>query len=147
MKLIIAFVFLLLLAAPATGQRITGTWKRLSSTLEYQDGKKEDLQKAIIANFPCATDMKFLFKEDGTHYSQSSKGCEVIDAMSKASWKQNGNTLTLVTEKEAKRQPAGTTYTLSFSGNTVTMTHVYTATENAVTKTKVKKLVIVYQRI
>lgn len=147
MRHFIVSIFLFLFIAPVTAQSISGTWKRLSSTLEYQDGKKEDLQKAIIANFPCAADMKFLFREDGTHYSQSSKGCEVIDAMSKATWKQSGNTLTLVNAKEAKRQPAGTTFILSFSGNTVTMTHVYTATENAVTKTKVKKLVIVYQRI
>lgn len=147
MRHFIVSIFLFLFIAPVTAQTISGTWKRLSSTLEYQDGKKEDLQKAIIANFPCAADMKFLFMEDGTHYTRSSKGCEVIDAMSKATWKQNGNTLTLVTENEAKRQPAGTTYTLSFSGNTVTMTHVYTATENAITKSKVKKLVVVYQRI
>jgi hypothetical protein len=147
MRLIIVSVFLLLITAPVAGQNITGTWKRISSTLEYQDGKKEDLHKAVLAGFPCARDMQFIFKADGTHYSQSSKGCETINAMSKATWKQTGNTLTLVSVKETEANPGGTRYTLTFSGNTVTLTHIYTEAENKGVGIKVKKLVLVYQRI
>ncbi len=147
MRITIVSITFLLITATASGQSIAGTWKRLSATIEYMDGRKEDLHKTMITGLPCAAEMQYVFKADGTHFSKSPKGCEAVDAMSKATWKQTGNTLTLVTAIEAKRQPAGTNYTLSFSGNTVTMTHVYTATENAVTKTKTKKLVVVYQRI
>lgn len=147
MRLIIVSISLLLIMAPASGQSITGTWKRISSTLEYQDGKKEDLHKAILAGFPCTRDMQFIFKADGTHYSQSSKGCETINAMNKATWKQTGNTLTLVSVKETKANPGGTRYTLTFSGNTVTLTHVYTSQENEGVSIKVKKIMLVYQRI
>ena len=128
-------------------QPVTGTWKRISTTLEYQSGKKEDLQKTLQANLPCVVNTKYIFKADGTHYTQSTKGCETIDEMSAATWKQTGNTLVLVTKQEAKLKTAGTTYTVSFSGNNMTMTHVYTAAENKITGTKVKQITVVYQRI
>lgn len=147
MRLFILSIFLFLFIAPVMAQSITGSWKRLSATIEYMDGRKEDLHKTMITGLPCAAEMQYIFKTDGTHFSKSPKGCEAVDAMSKATWKQTGNTLVLVTANEAKLKVAGTTYTLSFSGNTVTMTHVYTAMENAVTKIKPKKLVVVYQRI
>jgi hypothetical protein len=115
--------------------------------MEYMDGRKEDLHKTMITGLPCAAEMQYIFKADGTHFSKSPKGCEAVDAMSKATWKQTGNTLVLVTANEAKLKVAGTTYTLSFSGNTVTMTHVYTAAENTITKTKAKKITMVYQRL
>lgn len=147
MRFTIVSIAFLLIMAPASGQSIAGTWKRLSATIENMDGRKEDLHKTMISGLPCAAEMQYIFKADGTHFSKSPKGCEAVDAMSKATWKQTGNTLVLVSANEAKLQTAGTKYTLSFNGNTVTMTHVYTATENAVTKTKTKKLVVVYQRI
>jgi hypothetical protein len=147
MKKWILIVLLLSAVTKVPAQSIAGNWKRMGCTLEYQDGKKEDLHKAVLAGFPCAADMQFIFKADGTHYSQSSKGCETINAMSKATWKQTGNILTLVSVKEVKANPGGTRYTLTFSGNTVTLTHVYTSEENEGVSIKVKKIVLVYQRI
>ncbi|MCP9751806.1 hypothetical protein [Ferruginibacter sp. HRS2-29] len=128
-------------------QSITGSWKRVSTTLEYKNGKKEDMQKNVQSGLPCTAGTKYYFKADGTHYTQSPAGCEVVDKMSKATWKQVGSTLTVVTGTDLKLKTGGTTYILSFSGNTVTLVHVYTDAENKQTGTKVKKISIVYQKI
>jgi hypothetical protein len=140
---VIVFYFV---ALPVFSQSITGSWKRISTTLEYMNGKKENLQKTLQANLPCTAGTKYFFKTDGTHYTQSPAGCEAVDKMSNATWKQNSNTLTVVSTSDTKLTTGGTTYTLSFSGNTVTMVHVYTDAENKITGTKVKNITIVYQR-
>lgn len=147
MKKIIITVFVILITLAGYSQTIVGTWKRISTSLEYQNGKKEDLQKTMQANLPCLANTKYYFKADGTHSTQSTKGCETIDAMSTATWRQTGNTITMTTKQEAKLKTSGTTYTVSFSGTTMTLTHVYTDAENKVTRTKVKKIITVYQRL
>jgi hypothetical protein len=147
MKKIVVTTIFINIALAGFSQSITGTWKRLSTLLEYQNGKKEDVQKALLTNLPCVAGTKYFFKADGTHYTQSPPGCEALDKMSKATWKQTGNNLTIVTASESKLKTGGTTYTLSFSGNTMTMVHVYTAAENKDTNTKIKKITIVYQKI
>jgi hypothetical protein len=147
MKRILGTAIFITIAAAGFCQSITGTWKRTSTILEYADGKKEDLQKNMQSGLPCTAATKYIFKADGTHYTQSPAGCEMIDKMSKATWKQNGNMLTVVTASDIKIKTGGTTYTLSFSGNTVTLVHVYTEAENKASGTKVKKLLVVYQKI
>lgn len=147
MKKIILSSIATLILITVYSQSVTGTWKRTATTLEYQSGKKEDLQKTMQANLPCVVNTKYIFKADGTHYSQSTKDCEMIDQMSAATWKQTGNTLIIVTKEEAKLKTAGTTYRISFSGNTMTLTHVYTDAENKISGTKVKQIITVYQRI
>ncbi len=142
------FTFLMILSGVFVySQTIAGTWKRTSTILEYADGKKEDLQKSMQSGLPCTAGTKYIFKADGTHYTQSPAGCEMVDKMSKATWKQNGSMLTVVTASDSKLKTSGTTYTLSFIGNTVTMVHVYTDAENKITGTKTKKIIIVYQKI
>lgn len=147
MKKISLVIFATLLLQVTYCQSVTGTWKRISTTLEYQNGKTDDIQKAMTTNLPCAASTKYFFKADGTHYTQSPAGCEAVDKMSKATWKQSGSNLTVVTASEAQLKTGGTTYVLSFSGNTMTMVHVYTDAENKMTGTKTKKITIVYQKI
>jgi hypothetical protein len=147
MKKICVVFLLITITRFGYGQTIVGTWKRTSTILEYPDGKKEDLQKNMQSGLPCTAGTKYIFKTDGTHYTQSPAGCEMIDKMSKATWKQNGNTLTVATASDNKIKTGVTTYTLSFSGNTVTLVHVYTEAENKISSTKVKKLLVVYQKI
>ncbi|GAB2826299.1 hypothetical protein [Ferruginibacter profundus] len=146
MKRISLTLFFITITTAGFCQSITGTWKRTSTILEYADGKKEDLQKSMQSGLPCTAGTKYFFKADGTHYTQSPAGCEMVDKMSKATWKQNGSTLIVVTASDIKLKTGGTAYTLSFSGNTVTMIHVYTEAENKVTHTKTKKITIVYQK-
>jgi hypothetical protein len=138
---------LIMVAGLGYSQSIVGAWKRTSTILEYADGKKEDLQKNVQKGLPCTAGTKYFFNADGTHYTQSPAGCEMVDKMSRATWKQTGSTLTVVTASDIKLKTGGTTYILSFSGNMVTMVHVYTEAENKVTSTKTKKLIIVYQKI
>jgi hypothetical protein len=147
MKQILITTFCTLLYSAGFCQSITGSWKRVSTTLEYIDGKKEDMQKVMEKRLPCAAGTTYFFKADGTHYTQSPAGCEVVDKMSKAVWKQEGNRLTVTTGTDKKLNTGGTTYTLSFKANTVTMVHVYTEAENKQTTTRVKKLTIVYQKV
>jgi hypothetical protein len=147
MKQILITTFCTLLYSAGFCQSITGSWKRVSTTLEYTDGKKEDLQKTMEKGLPCTAGTTYIFKADGTHYTQSPAGCEVVDKMSKAVWKQEGNRLTVTTGTDKKLNTGGTTYTLSFKANTVTMVHVYTEAENKQTTTRVKKLTIVYQKV
>lgn len=147
MKKILFTALFVTIATIGFSQSVAGTWKRTATTLEYQNGKTEDLQKTLQANLPCTAATKYFFKADGTHYTQSPAGCEAVDKMSKATWKQNGNNLTVVTASDTKLKTGGTTYTVSFSGNTMTMVHVYTDAENKVTGTKTKKITIVYQKI
>lgn len=147
MKKILFSVVIAALAITCYGQSVVGVWKRTATTLEYQSGKKEDLQKTMQANLPCLANTKYYFKADGTHSTQSAKGCETIDAMSTATWKQTGNRLTMTTKQETKLKTPGTTFTVSFSGNTMTLAHTYTDEENKVSNTKVKQIITVYQRL
>ncbi|MBY0537178.1 MAG: lipocalin family protein [Chitinophagaceae bacterium] len=125
-------------------QSIVGSWKRLSTTLEYLDGKKEDLQATLVKNMPCVVNTVYIFKADGTHYSQSTKECEMIDKMGRANWQQSGNLLTLEMKNQGNVK---TSYTVTFSGNKMILTHLYTAEENKVTGTKVKQLITIYERL
>lgn len=147
MKTLITTLLLNLLAAACFSQSIEGTWKRVSTILEFANGTKEDLGKTLQTRLPCSVSTQYIFKKDGTHITQSPKGCEVLDKMSKSTWKQNGNTLTMVTATDQKLKTNGTSFTITFSGNTVTLVHIYTDAENKVPSTKTKKLTIVYQRI
>lgn len=145
MKKILFIAILTTISIAGFSQNITGTWKRISTILEYQNGIKEDLQKTLLTNLPCVAGTRYFFKADGTHFTQSPAGCEALDKLSKAIWKQTGSTLTIITSSESKLKTGGTTYTLSFSGNTMTMVHMYTDAENKASKTK--KISIVYQKI
>ncbi len=147
MKKILFSLIITVLGITCYGQSVVGTWKRTATTLVYLSGKKEDLQKTMQANLPCLVNTKYYFKADGTHITQSTKGCETIDAMSTATWKQTGNVLTMTTKQEAKQKAPGTAYTVSFNGNTMVLSHEYTDAENKVSSTKVKRIVIVYQRL
>lgn len=128
----------------AAAQRITGTWKRTGNMLVNADGSKNDLQKTIVQSMPCSAGVKYIFEEGGKHYTQSPKGCEMIDEISTATWTQTGNTLSIHSNTENE---IGTIYTLSFSGNTVVFTHVYSEAEKSRLHIKTAKIIITYQRV
>jgi hypothetical protein len=148
MKKIVYSVLLVLAFAQLQAQSIAGTWKRTATILEYANGEKEDLQKNIIKNLPCMAEAKYVFKADGTHYTESTGSCKIVDRMSKATWKQSGTSLELVpTIATQKKQPnIVTSYTLSFGSNSVTMVHVYTTAENAGVRKPLKRMVVTYVR-
>lgn len=128
----------------APAQRITGTWKRTGNLLVNADGSNTDLHTSMIKSMPCAAETRYTFEESGKHYTQSPKGCEMIDKISTATWSQTGNTLNIYSNTA---RDIGTVYTLSFSGNRVVFTHVYTDAEKAKLHIKTAKIIITYQRV
>lgn len=136
--------FLIVFGHPAAAQRITGSWKRTGNMLVNADGSKNDLQKTIVQSMPCSAGVKYIFEEGGKHYTKSPKGCEMIDEISTATWTQTGNTLSIHSNAE---NDIGTVYTLSFSGNTVVFTHVYSEAEKSRLHIKTAKIIITYQRV
>jgi hypothetical protein len=140
-SLIISFFFLI---TATDAQSIVGSWKCLSNVLVNADGTKQDLWKNITEAFACATDMQYVFDANGTHYVKASKDCQMITTMSNATWSISENTITVTTKVPIV---LATTYTLSYIGNSVIFTHVYTPAEKALLKIKTKKIIITYQKI
>jgi hypothetical protein len=142
--------FLLALAlAPATGLRaqgLAGTWKRTSSILINADGSKQDMQAMLLKYQPCQAGVKHVFTATGDYYTVSPKGCGIGDEASRATWKVSGNNLVMVPKKDLGIPFVGS-YALTFSGNTVSMTHVYTDAERKALHSKTARLLMTYQRL
>jgi hypothetical protein len=141
-SLIIGFFFLV---AAAHAQSIVGSWKCLSNVLVNADGTKQDLWKNITEAFACATDMQYVFDANGKHYIKAEKKCAIIAKMGNATWVQSGKiiTLTSTTDKIA----TSTTYTPVFTGNILTLTHIYTPAEKQKLGIKIEKIILTYQRL
>ncbi len=134
----------------ANAQSMIGKWKTLGMTVENIDGSKTDLRSMQLKHWPCLSEMETVFEANGKEYSRSPKNCGMIDynKIPPADWKLTGNTLSL-TDNGDMPNPLGktATYAVSFSGNKVTLTHVYTSEEKAKLHTpKAKQTVLVYQR-
>lgn len=135
---------LFFLAACTHAQSIVGSWKCLSNVLVNADGSMQDMNLTIFKEYPCAANMQYIFDANGTHYVKATKDCQMIAAMSNARWSASGNTIIVTTKAPII---LATTYTLSYIGNTVVFTHVYTPAEKALLKIKTKKIIITYQKI
>jgi hypothetical protein len=142
------FLLLLLSVCSLTtgAQNIVGTWKRTANIIENADGTRKDMQPLFLKSKPCMADIKYIFEAGGKHYMQSPKGCGINSDADRFSWKMNGNTIT-VTSNGGKPGPVTATYTLVFTGNAVTFTHVYNDAEKSSYHITAKKIIITYQRI
>jgi uncharacterized membrane protein len=140
---LIISLFFLVVASHA--QSIVGSWKCLSNVLVNADGSKQDLWKNITAAFACATDMQYVFEANGKHYIKADKKCAIIAKMGNADWSISGKIITLTSTSD--KQATSTTYVPAFTGNTLTLTHEYTAEEKRKLGIKTQRIIITYQKI
>lgn len=134
-------ISLLCFGSDMYAQNIIGTWKRISSVLEYTNGKSDDLQKNLASTFPCSSDIKYVFENSGKHSMILPKGCGNFPNIT-ADWTMTGSNL-FMTQKVGQ-QVTNTNYEVSFSGKTMTMVHNYTEAEKS---PKTKRLVIKYEKL
>ena len=146
-KIVCLVTFLLLAGLSSRSQSIIGSWKKTATVLENSDGSSRDLQKLMTKSRPCLADVQYIFQADGKQLTHLPKGCDLPGLEQTADWKVSGNTIG-VTGRKGNGLPVVTaTYTMTFSGNTVLFTHVYSAQEKAALHSKAAKLIITYQRI
>jgi hypothetical protein len=138
-------ISLLFLAAFTNAQSIVGSWKCLSNVIVNTDGSRQDVWKNIAEAFSCAADMQYVFEANGKHYIKADKKCEIIAKMGAATWSQTGKIITLIST--ADKQATSTAYVSEFAGNTLTLTHTYTAGEKRKSGSNAQKIVITYQKI
>ena len=134
-------ILLLTISFAGNCQSIVGTWKRTAAVLEHTDGKTDDMQKNLIAGMPCIADIKYVFESNGKHSLILPASCEGMPSTD-ATWKMTGNVVS-VTQKLGD-VVVNSSYQLSFAGNTMTMTHDYTAAEKM---SDMKKIVLKYQKL
>ncbi len=134
-------IFALFFSVSAHAQSIVGKWKRTASVIEYTNGKTKDLQETMNKILPCSKDIQYIFESSGKHFTIIPKDCISV-AIPDAVWKMEGNTL-FISQKVGKEMMS-TTFELSFSGNQMTMTHVYSASEN---QPKNKEMSITYVKL
>ena len=139
MKILV--IILLTISFSSNCQSIVGTWKRTSVSLEHADGKTDDMQKNLLLNMPCIGEIKYVFESNGKHTMILSKGCEGIPSTI-ATWKMMGDTFSIA--QKLGNEVISTTYELSFTGNTMTMTHNYTPADKT---PNMKRIILKYQRI
>ena len=145
-KYCLHFICLLLLSSfAAFSQTIVGTWKRTGNLLVMDDGSKKDMQKTLLKAMPCQANIQYIFTAAGENYTVSPKGCGAGDEMSRAKYHLSGNTLTLTPEKDLG-MPFNSIYTVEFSGDRMTLSHVYSESEKTTIHTKAKKIIITYQK-
>jgi hypothetical protein len=138
-------ISLFYLVTYTNAQSIVGSWKCLSNVLVNADGSKQDLWKNITEAFACAADMQYVFDANGTHYIKADKKCAVIAKMGNATWSQSGKIITLTST--ADKKATATTYTPAFTGNILTLTHIYTPAEKQTLGIKTEKIILTYQKL
>ena len=145
-RLLFLAAFLLAAIIPARSQSIVGSWKRTANILEKSDGSTTDMQKMLTKGRPCMADILYVFEADGRQLTRLPKGCELPGMDDIADYTISGATITLTSRGNKGPLGAIAAYTLAFKGNTVTLTHVYTANEKATLHSKVAKLIMTYTR-
>jgi hypothetical protein len=138
-------IFLLFVFFTTNAQSIAGSWKCLGNVLVNADGSKQDLWKNITASFACAADMQYVFDANGTHYIKADKKCAIIAKMGSATWSQSGKTIILTST--ADKTGTATTYTAALTGNTLTLTHLYTIAEKQKPGIKTQKIILTYKKL
>ena len=104
-------------------QSPVGHWKLLSHTVVY-DGTTMDTHAALLQQRPCAAKIVYEINADATYrLNAAASGCDqkYIDIQqklySKTKWKLEGNLFTT----SATNFAVGQTYTISFSGDKMTL--------------------------
>lgn len=145
------FLALLLLFGCHTGQSqtITGKWYRIVSTIEDDRGEITDLQQTARETMPCLDKVVYIFHADGTMTSEA-KACSapIQQSFEKANkvsrWKKQGNALVVSTTNNSVPP---STYHLSFSGDTMTWTFIYSENDKSLNPSSAKKAIITYKRL
>ncbi len=122
MKNLLLCFILLLTAGIAYAQSPVGKWKVLSHTIDY-DGQKIDMHEALLSTRPCAAKIVYEINTDATfRLNAAASGCDekyksIQEKLySKTAWKLEGTLFSTSATNFAVSQ----TYTISFSGNTMT---------------------------
>ena len=150
-KTIIILIILCCGAQYAVAQSIVGAWKTVSTIVEDLDGKTRDMVAMQWKHFPCMAGIETVFEAGGKQITKGPAHCGPLDysKLGASIWKMNGNQLSITNEKMPTPLGTTATYTVAFAGNKVMLTHEYTAAEKQklTGSTKLKKIVITYQRI
>jgi hypothetical protein len=131
-------------------QSIIGTWKTVSNVVVNLDGTKSDITAMQLKQWPCMADLHTIFDANGKQYMKSEKKCGPIDynKLAVSTWKMSGATISITNTSMPNPLGNTSTYSVAFSGNTATFTHVYTDQERVkLHSKKVKEIVITYQRV
>jgi hypothetical protein len=151
MKMSLLF-FLLLTGLSAQAQvpaSVAGTWKRTSTVLVDAQGKSTDVGAMMKKSMPCASDIRYTFRPDGTMEVAVPDACGPLKKQLEATdageaCRLNGKTLT-VTSKNPKFPTS--TYELTTAGKTMTWVHRYADNPQVPNPTKAQSITITYERL
>lgn len=142
------FTFSLFLAVTdLSAQTILGKWKKTDVYSIKADGTKLDLQKMGTDKMPCINDVVYCFNADGTMTCDASSCGEtmkkIVETMNgKTKWSTKGDLVTV-----SNPMVAATTSKVSFKGNQMTWTFLYSDNPKVTNSSKARSNVIVYKRL
>ncbi len=123
MKQFILLMVVLSATILVKAQSPVGKWKVLSHTVVF-DGKKMDMQAALLSQRPCAAKIIYEINSDATYrLNAAASGCDEKykniqqKLYSKTNWRVVGNKITTSTLKDFS---VGQTYTFTISGSKMT---------------------------
>lgn len=136
MKKLLLLLSIAISSLVASAQNPVGKWKKISHVSSY-DGQTFDSHEALLKIRPCATDVVWEINADGTfRQNLDNSSCDdkykniQAKMYSKTVWKLTGNKLFI-----GGKEGLGNTYTVTFSGNKMTMTG--TEGQGKITYTKI----------
>jgi len=128
-KIVCLVTFLLLAGLSSRSQSIVGSWKKTATVLENSDGSSRDLQKFMTKSRPCLADVQYISRRTASSLPTSPRAATCRAWNRLPTGRSSGNTIT-VTGRKGNGLPVVTAiYTMTFSGNTVLFTHVYSEQE------------------
>jgi len=114
---------LAIISLTAFSQSPVGKWKVVSHTIVFE-GKKMDMQAALLQQRPCAAKILWEINEDKTYrQNTATSGCDEKyksiqqKLYSKTNWRVAGNKITISTQKDFA---VGQTYTFTINGSKMT---------------------------
>lgn len=124
MKHTLSAITLIIISSAVFSQSPVGKWKIISHTMVFE-GKKMDIQAALLQQRPCAAKIVWEINADKSfRLNASQSGCDENykkmqeKLYAKTKWKLEENTFTT----SATNFAVGQSYTIIFSGNTMIMT-------------------------
>ena len=129
MKLYFLFVISVLLAVVVHGQTPVGKWRMVSYTQETRDGKKTDILKDFVKDYPCATSTVVAFDAVGNLTARADKcPADMQQPGLGTKWKMPSKNKIQIFLDDDDTDPV--TYNLEVTGNRMRWTINY-ATEDA----------------
>jgi hypothetical protein len=123
MKYTFLIITLAIISSTVFSQSPVGKWKIISHTIVFE-GKKMDMQAALLQQRPCAAKIVWEINADKT-YRQNTATSDCDEKYkniqqklySKTNWRVKGNKITISTQRDFA---VGQTYTFTTSGNKMT---------------------------